>query len=198
METKNIIIICLTIIVLVCLGIFLMTNMNSQEESHITILTSQYLTAGDSLKLKLCDKDSKGIANQTIDLKIESKDGSVEDEITTSTNEKGECRIDNIPTGNYTLIAKYNGTRDYQGYTLNYEFVVKEKEVQKPVQNTTANPKTGEYASDYKVDDVINGWDPSEHEVSREYIGDGNYRITYDDGYFRVVDSDGNILSYGY
>ena len=63
---------------------------------------------------------------------------------------------------------------------------------------TTSNSKSGEYASDYKVDDVINGWDPSEHEVSREYIGDGNYRITYDDGYFRVVDSDGNILSYGY
>ena len=198
METKNIIIICLTIIVLVCLGIFLMTNMNSQEESHITILTSQYLTAGDSLKLKLCDKDSKGIANQTIDLKIKSNDGSKNDEITVATNEKGECRIDNIPKGNYTLTAKYAGTRDYQAYTLNYEFVVKEKEVQKPVQSTTSNSKSGEYASDYKVDYVINGWDPSEHEVSREYIGDGNYRITYDDGYFRVVDSDGNILSYGY
>ena len=135
METKNIIIICLTIIVLVCLGIFLMTNMNSQEESHITILTSQYLTAGDSLKLKLCDKDSKGIANQTIDLKIKSNDGSKNDEITVATNEKGECRIDNIPKGNYTLTAKYAGTRDYQAYTLNYEFVVKEKEVQKPRKN---------------------------------------------------------------
>ena len=59
--------------------------------------------------------------------------------------------------------------------------------------NTNSNYKT-----DNKVDDVINGWDPSEHEVSREDLGDGTVRITYDDGYFRIVDKDGNILTYGY
>ena len=42
------------------------------------------------------------------------------------------------------------------------------------------------------------GWNPKEHEVSREPLEDGNERVTYDDGYSRVVDKDGNILSYGY
>lgn len=47
-------------------------------------------------------------------------------------------------------------------------------------------------------DRVINGWDPKKHQVSSVSIGNGLYRITYDDGYFRIVDSEGNILSYGY
>ena len=42
------------------------------------------------------------------------------------------------------------------------------------------------------------GWDPKEHEVSREAMEDGMERVNYDDGYFRIVDKDGNILSYGY
>ncbi len=42
------------------------------------------------------------------------------------------------------------------------------------------------------------GWNPKEHEVSREPLEDGSERVTYDDGYSRVVDKDGNILSYGY
>ena len=62
-------------------------------------------------------------------------------------------------------------------------------------KNTNTNSN---YKTDNKVDDVVNGWDPSEHEVSREDLGDGTVRITYDDGYFRIVDKDGNILTYGY
>ena len=201
METKNIIIICATIVILVCLGLFLMSNMNSQEETHIIVLTSQYLTEGDTLKLKLCDKDSKGIANQNIKLNIQSNDGTVNEEITIRTNDKGECQIENFQKGNYVLLAKYDGTNQYKGYNLNYEFVVKAKEV--PASSTTASAsnnknKNSDYASDFKSDEVIDGWDPSEHEVSREDLGGGEYRITYDDGYHRVVDKDGNILSYGY
>lgn len=42
------------------------------------------------------------------------------------------------------------------------------------------------------------GWNPKEHEVSREKLDDGNERVNYDDGYFRIVDKDGNIITYGY
>lgn len=202
METKNLIIICVTLIILVCLGLFLISHMNGQEETHITILTSQYLTEGDTLKLKLCDKDGKGIADQKISLKIQSKDGNFNDDIVIKTDEKGESQIQNLQRGNYTLIAKYDGTSQYEGYGLTYEFIVSPKEVEQSSKTTstitTATSNNGDYASDYKADDVIDGWDPSEHEVSREYLGEGEYRVNYDDGYSRVIDSDGNVLSYGY
>ena len=48
------------------------------------------------------------------------------------------------------------------------------------------------------VDKVINGWNPKEHQVSKQSLGGGLYRVNYDDGYHRIIDSKGNILSYGY
>ena len=47
-------------------------------------------------------------------------------------------------------------------------------------------------------EEVIDGWDPKEHEVSREDLDDGYQKVHYDDGYFRVVDKKGNIESYEY
>ncbi len=47
-------------------------------------------------------------------------------------------------------------------------------------------------------DKVVNGWNPKDHEVSREDLGDGMQRVTFDDGYFRIVDHDGNVVTYGY
>ncbi|WP_407462505.1 hypothetical protein [Methanobrevibacter sp.] len=47
-------------------------------------------------------------------------------------------------------------------------------------------------------DKTINGWNPKDHEVSREDLGDGMERINYDDGYSRLIDQDGNVITYGY
>lgn len=45
---------------------------------------------------------------------------------------------------------------------------------------------------------TVNGWNPKDHEVSCEDLGDGMQRISYDDGYHRTIDKDGNIINYGY
>ena len=42
------------------------------------------------------------------------------------------------------------------------------------------------------------GWNPAEHEQYREYLSNGNYKIHYDDGYFRLCDKNGYILTYGF
>ena len=47
-------------------------------------------------------------------------------------------------------------------------------------------------------DKVVNGWNPKDHEVSRQSIGNGLIKIKYDDGYYRIVNKAGNIISYGY
>lgn len=45
---------------------------------------------------------------------------------------------------------------------------------------------------------TADGWNPKEHEVSREKLDSNLERVYYDDGYSRVVDKKGNIKSYGY
>ena len=193
MNSRDIIIVCGTIILLLLIGIFVMFGMNGEEQTSIlTMTSSSSLTEGDSLVLKLNDENGSAIAGQRIEINLTHASNGITENFTLKTNEKGECKLEDLIADNFTLLAKYYGNKDYKPATLSGEIHVKKK-----VSNTAINTNT-DYKSEHKVDDVIDGWDPSEHEVSREALGDGTYRITYDDGYFRIVDEDGNILTYGY
>ena len=193
MNSRDIIIVCGTIILLLLIGIFVMFGMNGEEQTSIlTMTSSSSLTEGDSLVLKLNDENGSAIAGERIEINLTHASNGITENFTLKTNEKGECRLEDLIADNFTVLAKYHGNKDYKPATLSGEIHVKKK-----VSNTVPSSNT-EYKSEHKVDDVINGWDPSEHEVSREALGDGTYRITYDDGYFRIVDEDGNILTYGY
>lgn len=190
MNSRDIIIICATVIILLAIGIFLMANpFGSGETAILTMESSQSLTEGDSLILKLSDENKTPIAGQRIEINLTHGSNGITENFTLKTNENGECRLEDLIADNFTLSAKYNGNKNYKQATLSGNIYVKKK------ASASNNDK---YKTDNKVDDVIDGWDPKEHEVSREDLGDGTYRITYDDGYFRIVDEDGNILTYGY
>ena len=75
----------------------------------------------------------------------------------------------------------------------------KKVESQKPaVKEDVKKEAVAKNDSEKQFEKTINGWNPKDHEVSREDLGDGLVRINYDDGYSRVIDEDGNVLSYGY
>ena len=190
MNSRDIIIICATVIILLAIGIFLMANpFGSGETAILTMESSQSLTEGDSLILKLSDENKTPIAGQRIEINLTHGSNGITENFTLKTNENGECRLEDLIADNFTLNAKYNGNKNYKQATLSGNIYVKKK------ASASNNDK---YKTENKVDDVIDGWDPKGHEVSREDLGDGTYRITYDDGYFRIVDEDGNILTYGY
>ena len=75
---------------------------------------------------------------------------------------------------------------------------VAKKSTKKVAAKKTAKKTTVNRKSPYKANTIINGWNPKKHEVSRQNLGGGISLIKYDDGYHRVVDAKGNILSYGY
>ena len=195
MNTRDIIIICITIIVLLSIGMFVMMNGGAQEKSVLTMTNSPSLYEGDSLILKLTDENSTAISNQKVEINLTHSSNGVTENFTLKTNSNGECKLEDLIADNFTLSAKYYGNKEYKAASLSGNIIVKKKASASASTNTNTNSN---YKTDNKVDDVINGWDPSEHEVSREDLGDGTVRITYDDGYFRIVDKDGNILTYGY
>ena len=191
MNTKDIIYICATIIIILAIGMFVLSHPfgSAEKTAILTMESSQSLTEGDSLILKLSDENKTPIAGQRIEINLTHGSNGITENFTLKTNENGECRLEDLIADNFTLSAKYNGNKNYKQATLSGNIYVKKK------ASASNNDK---YKTDNKVDDVIDGWDPKEHEVSREALGDGTYRITYDDGYFRIVDEDGNILTYGY
>lgn len=191
MNSRDIIIICATAIILLAIGIFIMANPfgGAGETAILTMESNQQLNEGDSLILKLSDENKTAISGERIEISLTHGSNGVTENFTLKTNENGECKLEDLIADNFTLSAKFNGNKDYKPASLSGNIYVKKK--------ASAN-NNDKYKTDNKVDDVIDGWDPKEHEVSREDLGDGTYRITYDDGYFRIVDEDGNILTYGY
>ena len=198
MNTRDLIIICFTAILLLSLGIFILFNSNGGDTSILTMTNIPTLTEGDSLILKLNDENGSAIPNQKIEINLTHKDNGITENFTLKTNSNGECKLEDLPAGNFSLIAKYYGSKHYKESTISGDLTVNKKASNSNNKTNSSNADKNKYKSEYKVDDVINGWDPSEHEVSREDLGDGTTRITYDDGYFRIVDEDGNILTYGY
>lgn len=191
MNSRDIIIICTTIILLLAIGMFVMFGMNGNQETTIlTMTSSSSIYEGESLILKLNDENGSAIAGQRVQINLTHASNGITENFTLKTNDNGECKLEDIPADNFTVVAKYYGNKNFKPSTLSGEIHVKKK-----VSYTNPNSN---FKTDNKVDDVIDGWDPKEHEVSRESLGDGTYRITYDDGYFRIVDKDGNILTYGY
>ena len=191
MKTSDIIYICATIIIILAIGIFVLSNPfeSAGETAILTMESNQQLNEGDSLILKLSDEDGKAISGERIEINLTHASNGVTENFTLKTNANGECKLEDLIADNFTLSAKFNGNKDYAPAMIAGTIYVKK------VSQSSSSDK---YKTDNKVDDVIDGWDPKEHEVSREDLGDGTYRITYDDGYFRIVDKDGNILTYGY
>ena len=195
MNSRDIIIVCATAIILLAIGIFIMANPfgGAGETAILTMESKQQLNEGDSLILKLSDENKTAISGERIEINLTHGSNGVTENFTLKTNENGECKLEDLIADNFTLSAKFNGNKDYKPAMITGTIYVKKKA--NPSSQTSRSDK---YKTDNKVDDVIDGWDPKEHEVSREDLGDGTYRITYDDGYFRIVDEDGNILTYGY
>ena len=195
MNSRDIIIICATAIILLAIGIFIMANPfgGAGETAILTMESKQQLNEGDSLILKLSDENKTAISGERIEINLTHGSNGVTENFTLKTNENGECKLEDLIADNFTLSAKFNGNKDYKPAMITGTIYVKKKA--NPSSQTSRSDK---YKTDNKADDVIDGWDPKEHEVSREDLGDGTYRITYDDGYFRIVDEDGNILTYGY
>ena len=76
---------------------------------------------------------------------------------------------------------------------------ITEEQVVEDIQSESSNSYSSSQNSIREEDKVTSdGWNPNEHEVSRESIDNGYEKVRYDDDYFRVVDKDGNIITYGY
>ena len=60
------------------------------------------------------------------------------------------------------------------------------------------DPNYKGYTPRHESEVTSDGWNPKEHETYRESIGGGREKIHYDDGYFTIVDENGDVITYGY
>ena len=121
---------------------------------------------------------------------------------TRSLANNGEAKLNiNLMPGTYIA------TVDYKGYKKSFAIDVEQNpyDANRPAyddlryKKVTFNPADPAY---YKgpnhIDEVVNGWNPSAHEISRSFNPDGTINVRYDDGYFRLADSNGYVITWGF
>lgn len=161
METKNLIIICATLIltVIIILSAVIYTNMGN--ETTIKSNIGGTIQNGDEISLNLVDKNSNPLPNKTVTISFENKNGNVTSyDLRTDNKGKAEYKV-NLTEGNYTFTAKFNGELFLQSSDLNKSIEV-EKEVKSTDSSSTqSKSKTyDDWQKDYETGEYDEFGDP--------------------------------------
>ena len=196
-NNRTVIILLCVIIAILIVGVVMFSPLMAKEKSNLAI-SDKELNVGDSLTVTLSDDDGVAMANQTVKIRLTDKDGiTIDEDITTDSKGKAKLKVDE--KGKYSVECRFDGDNKYASSSTAANLTVKKAATEIVNEDKTSDSVSASSDSEreeYKI--TPDGWNPREHEVSREPIGNGNERVNYDDGYFVVVDNDGNILSHGW
>ena len=200
MDKNRIIILALVVLIIALLvGIFaVMPNMESKQDTNLTFKCNSTVSEGDFINIELTDANGTAIANQTVNVTIEDKD-KFSDYHSVVTNDKGvgKVKMDKDP-GEYEITITYGGNDKYNGCNATKKITIDEEVVEATTSQSDNSDSSSQDSEREEYKTTSDGWNPGDHEGSRESIGDGNERVRYDDGYFRIVDQEGDIVTYGW
>ena len=167
METKNLILICATIIICVAIvaGVFVFSNKTSTtliEDSHSTI------TIGNKYSVSLIDAKGNKLSNKTISFAFTNKNG-VTEYYEGLTDEKGMAKLKiDLSPGEYTANASFFGDDKFEPSSAAQKIKVKKKAQKKTAYSSAATSGTTitpsyeyeKYDGEYKLftderDDII-------------------------------------------
>lgn len=220
MNNDYIIILLLIIIILIlAIGIVLFGDF-SKNDCEILILSNDTLNQGDNFTIKLVDINNNPISNENIAVKL-MLGNNVKSEYTVKTDSQGKASLilNNITNGTYTANITFNGNSEFKAVNVAKQIIIGEVTTSSSSSSESSSESSASSSSStnsidanrpvndenykgynpyHESEVTASGWNPREHEVSRESIGGGNERIKYDDGYMRIVDSNGYVITYGY
>ena len=198
MENRNIIIMLLVVIAIlaVAVGVMMFNQSHAKEATKIKITSDKEQYEGGKLSVELKDLNGTALSKEVVNVTVTDKKGKVVVDDVVKTNSKGKAKLDlDLKKGKYNVTVTYGGNENYTGTNSTQKLSIKEK-VTEAVKPQSSSSQSSSHRQEYDI--TPDGWNPREHEVSREPIGDGNERVNYDDGYMRVVDKDGNVISHGF
>ena len=201
MENRNIIIILVVIIVVLAaaIGVMLLNPAFTKEATKIKITSEKEQLEGGELNIKLTDLNKTPASKQTVNIKITDNKGKVVVDEVVKTNSKGKAKLDlDLKKGKYKVNVTYDGNENYTGCNATQKLKIKEAVTEAVMSQSSDSSSSSQNSQREEYQITPDGWNPGEHEVSREPVDNGHERVRYDDGYFRIVDQDGNIITHGW
>ena len=154
---------------------------------------------GGKLSIELTDLNKTPLSKEIVNVTITNKKGKVVVDDVVKTNSKGKAKLDlDLKKGKYNVTVSYGGNENYTGTNETQKLSIKEKVTEAVKSQSSSSQSSSQSSQRQEYEITPDGWNPREHEVSRESIGNGYERVNYDDGYMRVVDKDGNVISHGF
>lgn len=200
--------VAIIVVLAAIIGFTVLNPMHAKEPTKIKITSNKTLTEGDSFSLQLTDLNKTALSKQKVNITVKNSKGKVVLNKTVKTNDKGKAKLSlDLKKGKYNVTVSYGGNDKYNGCNVTKKITVEEvsvEDAQLKSDNSDSSSQSGDSDSSsqnsVRQEDKVtpDGWNPREHEVSREPAGEGYERVRYDDDYFRIVDGDGNIVTYGY
>lgn len=213
MENNHIIIILMVIIIaILAIGVgFLFSQEFGKEDCKINIKCEDSLHNGDNITIKLVDSNKTPIANEQIHLCLKKGNNTKYYNMTTNSNGKGVLTLTDLDDGKYSINVTFDGNSHYKSASKTKKFTYSD-EVSASGNGGSSSGSTNPINDNRPVNDAnykgynpyhesevtSDGWNPREHEVSRKTMADGSQEIRYDDGYYRLVDENGYVITYGY
>ncbi len=201
MENRNIIIILVVIIVVLAaaIGVMLLNPAFTKEATKIKITSEKEQLEGGELNIKLTDLNKTPVSKEIVNIKITNNKGKVVVDEVVKTNSKGKAKLDlDLKKGKYKVNVTYDGNENYTGCNATQKLKIKEAVTEAVMSQSSDSSSSSQNSQREEYQITPDGWNPGEHEVSREPVDNGHERVRYDDGYFRIVDQDGNIITHGW
>lgn len=191
-------------ILLILIGATVIPTM-MKEDCQLDITSPESLNGGDNITVHLYDSENNPISDKNIKVILRNSNTSQEYLIKTDSNGIATLTLTEDNVGTYNLTCSFEGDDTYKPASTTKEITVNgtseatASSTQDPIEaNRPKNdPNYKGYTPNHESE-IINGWNPHEHETYRESMSDGNVKIHYDDGYFRLVDRNGYVITYGY
>ena len=190
-----------------CLSVLVIQG-SADKECKLSVKYNDPMYNGEKVKIKLTDMNQTPISNASIHIKLENDNDIKEYDVTTNKKGIATLELNDLKEGNCTINCAFNGNNHYKATSSTEKFDYKDVATTTSQSNSNVDPIDANrprndpnykgYTPNHESEITSDGWNPREHEVSRENMGNGNQKIHYDDGYFRIVDSNGYVITYGY
>lgn len=177
----------------------------NKKDCSLEITSPDSLNEGDNLTVQLSDAQNQPLSEKTIRILLKNSSASKEYSITTDSNGVAVLTLSEENIGTFNVTCSFEGDGTYKETSTSKEITI--NSAAKTTSSTAENsieanrPKNDPNYKGYTPNnesETVNGWNPSEHETYRKTLSDGNTEIHYDDGYFRIVDANGYVITYGY
>lgn len=167
MDEKKIVIILIVIILILAAGIGVqLFSQNAKEPTEIKITSDSSQYEGGELSVELTDSNQTAISKEIVNVTITDVKGNVAVDDVVKTDSDGNAKLDlDLKKGEYTVNVTYGGNEKYGQSNATQKLTI-DKEVAEAVSGGSSAGQTG----------------------SNTHV------VIADDGYYALIDDNGNIL----